>query len=109
VAVHRASSFVLPNPKEEANLVANGEKKNGNRKKKNGKKKNGNRKKKNGKKKAGRRKLRQGSAATLASHSFDVLHPHRCPHGQKKQFICRQIAFSDPEMMTEDAKFALGF
>jgi hypothetical protein len=35
--------------------------------------------------------------------------PQRCPHGQTKWQNCRQIALESPEMMTEDAKFALGF
>jgi hypothetical protein len=35
--------------------------------------------------------------------------PHGCPHGEKKWPNYRRIALETPEMMTDDAKFALGF
>jgi hypothetical protein len=35
--------------------------------------------------------------------------PHRCPHEATKALICRMDADEPPEMVTDDAKFALGF
>jgi hypothetical protein len=44
-----------------------------------------------------------------AASTWWLQRPHRRPHGQQKKANCRQIALIALEMMTDDAKFALGF